>query len=167
MDSEELYNNLYDKPAEQFKEILERFLDETSAKDIQAYNSFSDLDNFTHIWMIIKKYDLGDLAVKFINKLILIKQEDPQRNKFMIGFANNSEHTMNNLRFLKKYDPSLSTLIYDTYTTQIKKDLFAAHSSKNKDTIKLGGKRNNSKKLKKKTKKRTTRSRPINIGKYK
>ena len=66
---------------------------------------------------------------------------------------------------VKKYHLSLSNLIYATYTTQTKKDLFESHSSTKKDTRKLGGKKNNSKKFKKKTKKRTTHSRHIKIGK--
>jgi hypothetical protein len=162
MDSEELYNNLYNKSPDQFGKILSSFLDETSDEDIQYYNTFTDLDYFTQIWIIIKEHDLGDLAVKFIKKLMLIKKDDPQKNKFMIGFANNSENTMFNLRFLKKYNKSLPKIILDTYTTPEKKLLFEAHSS---HTGTLGGKRNKrnkSKKLKK-TKKRITRGRRIRI----
>ena len=55
MDSEELYNVLYDKQPEQFSQILSQFLDETSDEDIQDYNTFDDLENFSRIWMIIKQ----------------------------------------------------------------------------------------------------------------
>ena len=61
-----LYNVLYNKQPEQFSQILSQFLDEISDEDIQNYNTFDNLENFSRIWMIIKNYDLGDLAVKFI-----------------------------------------------------------------------------------------------------
>ena len=161
MDSEELYYTLRNKEPNQFRQTLTQFLDETSDEDIQEYNTFDDVDNFSQIWVLIKQYDLGDLAVKFIKKLMLIKKEDPQKNKFMIGFANNSENTIINLKYLKKYDQTLPKTILDTYTTPERKQLF---ESRFKYTGALGGKRNNSKKKtkkikKKKTKKRTSRRR--------
>ena len=61
---------------------------------------------------------------------MLIKKEYPHQNKFMTGFANNSENTMINLKFLKKYDDKLPDIIYHTYTTPDKKRLFELHSSK-------------------------------------
>jgi hypothetical protein len=128
MDSEDLYNMLHDKPPDQVSHILTRFLDETSEEDIQHYNTFTDLEHFTNIWIIVKKYKLGNLAVMFIRKLMLIKKDDPAKNKFMVGFANNSENTVYNLIFLKKYDKLLPTIIIDTYTTPEKKLLFEAHS---------------------------------------
>jgi len=128
MDSETLYNQLKGKNPEEFEPILSRFLSETDEEAIQDYNTYDDLENFSKIWLIIKKNNLGDLAVKFIKKLILIKQEDPTRNKFMIGFSNNSENTVNNLNFLQKYDVSLPKIILDTYTTPEKKLLFESHT---------------------------------------
>lgn len=128
MDSETLFNQLNRKIPEEFEQILSKFLSETDKEAIQDYNTYDDLENFSKIWLIIKKYNLGDLAVKFIKKLILIKQEDPSRNKFMIGFSNNSENTVGNLHFLKKYDASLPKIILDTYTTPEKKQLFEIHT---------------------------------------
>jgi hypothetical protein len=163
MDLEKLYDDLYNKPPDEFSKILSSFLDETSDEEIQYYNTFDDSHQFSQIWVIIREYNLGNLAVKFIKKLMLIQKEDPQKNKFMMGFANNSENTIFNLAFLKKYDHPLSKNILDIYTNPDKKLLFkekATHAGI------LGGNINKSKKLKKKTKKRTTRiKRRIKIGK--
>ena len=101
----------------------------TSTEDIQDYNTFTDLEYFSNIWIIIKQLNQGDLAVKFIHKLMLIQKQDPRRNKIMMGFSNNSENTVFNLRFLNKFNSSLCTLLLDTYTTLEKRLLFEAHSN--------------------------------------
>ncbi len=149
MESEDLYNKLYGKSPAEFSDILIRFLEDTSDEDIQNYNTYTDMEYFTRIWIMIKDYKLGDLAVKFINKLMMIKNN----NKFMVGFANNSENTMYNLKFIKEYDQSLPNIILNTYTTPEKKLLFQAHS---KHTGTLGGYKH-SKKYMKKYKKRSKR----------
>jgi hypothetical protein len=148
MDSEELYNSLSDKIHETFEEVLSKFLDNTDDEDIQGYNTFDDVEYFSLIWIQIKKYNLRDLAVKFINKLMLIKKEEPTKNKFMMGFANNSENTLGNLSFLGN---TLSKEILDKYTTPERKILFEQHTGK------FGGKRNRNNKKSRRATKRTNR----------
>lgn len=127
IDTYQLSNDLNNKEPEKIKQILSQFLDETSDQNMQSYNTFDDADNFSYIWTIVKKNNLGSLAVAFIKKIMVIKKEEPQRNKFMMGFANNSENTYYNLFFLESYDKSLVKKILDIYTTPEKKQLFEVH----------------------------------------
>ena len=131
MDSEELCLMLQNNPSK-FTQILSKFLDETSDDDIQCYNTFDDLENFTNIWLMIKDcYNTNYLAVKFIKKIMAIKKEDPQKNKFMMGFANNSENTCSNMRLLYELDQTLPCVILNKYTIPEKLKMYQMRNSWN------------------------------------
>jgi hypothetical protein len=92
---------------------------------MQAYNTYDYLQFFTSIWVVLKHHHLRRLAVAFVRKLMHTHPDDPSRNKFMMGFANNGECTIENLNYLAVADTLLATHIYNTYTTPAKKELLS------------------------------------------
>lgn len=124
MDTEQLYNMLWNKSPKKVEQILSAFLDETSDEDMQGYNTFDDAEQFSKIWVILKDYNLRSLGVKFIQKLMSIKNDEPTKNKYMMGFANNSEATNFNLNFLGKKNDICNDII-NTYTTYEKRSLLS------------------------------------------